>query len=125
MRYHPRMPRRAPTIEIRPRIRVIRAGELLLGPGKADLLDAIDRCGSIRRAASELGMSYMRAWTLVKAMNEGFVDPLVESTRGGAARGGAGLTPMGRRILDIYREMQGDALEATASSRAKLEKLVR
>jgi molybdate transport system regulatory protein len=125
MRYHPRMSRRSPSVEIRPRIRVVRDAEILLGPGKADLLEAIGHCGSIRRAAGELGMSYMRAWTLVKAMNDGFVEPLVESSRGGAAHGGAGLTPMGRKVLDIYREMQRETLEATASLRAKLEKLVR
>ena len=81
------MPRGKPDLEIKPRIRVIRDGSILMGPGKADLLEAIERTGSIRKASEELGMSYMRAWTLVKAMNDGFRDPVVESSRGGAGRG--------------------------------------
>lgn len=36
-----------------------------LGPGKADLLDAIAREGSISAAGRALGMSYRRAWLLV------------------------------------------------------------
>lgn len=125
MRYHHLMARKRPSIEIRPRIRLMRGDDILLGPGKADLLDAIDRTGSIRKAADDLGMSYMRAWTLVKTMNDGFVEPVVESTRGGSGRGGAFLTPTGRGVLAIYREMQRRSLEATRSARRKLEKLVR
>ena len=83
--------------ELRPRIRIVDGdGTIVLGPGKADLLDAIARTGSIRAAAAELGMSYMRAWTLVKTMNAAFRAPLVEKERGGAAQGGAQLTPRER-----------------------------
>jgi len=119
------MPRGKSEVEIRPRIRVIRDGEVLLGPGKADLLEAIERAGSIRQAAAEMGMSYMRAWTLVKAMNEGFREPVVESVRGGAGRGGASLTPTGHLVLELYREMQQEALTAARPAKRKLEKLMR
>jgi molybdate transport system regulatory protein len=85
---------------------------ILLGPGKADLLEAIGRAGSIRGAAAELGMSYMRAWSLVRTMNEAFREPLVESTRGGG--GGAALTREGTKVLAIYRRMQERALQAVA-----------
>jgi len=36
---------------LKPRIRVTRGEEILLGPGKADLLDAIRRRGSLRDAS--------------------------------------------------------------------------
>ena len=39
--------------------------EIAMGPGKADLLEAIDRAGSISAAARSIGMSYRRAWMLV------------------------------------------------------------
>ena len=119
------MPRRKPELEIRPRFRVIKGDEILLGPGKADLLEAIDRTGSIRQAAVELGMSYMRAWTLVKTMNEGFRSPLVESSRGGSGRGGASLTKTGRTVLELYREMERDSLAAIRSARGRLSRLAR
>ncbi len=119
------MPRKTGTLEIRPRIRLMRGDEILLGPGKADLLEAIDRTGSIRQASRELGMSYMRAWTLVKTMNDGFVDPVVESARGGSGRGGATLTTAGRTVLDIYREMERDSKDAMNAAEKRLRKLVK
>lgn len=98
---------------LRPRIRIVgEDGTIVLGPGKADLLDAISRTGSIRAAAAELGMSYMRAWSLVRTMNDSFRDPLVEKERGGAAQGGAQLTEHGRTVLALYRRMEEKALRA-------------
>ena len=95
---------------VRPRIRVVRNDDtIVLGPGKADLLDAIARTGSIRGAAQELGMSYMRAWTLVRTMNAAFRSPLVEKERGGAGQGGAQLTEAGQRVLTLYRRMEEKA----------------
>ncbi|HEY0370582.1 MAG TPA: LysR family transcriptional regulator [Thermoanaerobaculia bacterium] len=98
---------------VRPRIRVtLDDGTILLGPGKADLLDAIAQTGSIRAAAESLEMSYMRAWSLVKTMNAGFRSPLVEKVRGGAEQGGARLTERGERVLALYRRMERRAVKA-------------
>src|SRR5512142_1431250 len=77
-------PMRSPAITLRPRIRATRGDVILIGPGKADLLEAIAETGSIRSAAERIGMSYMRAWSLVRTLNENFREPLVERTRGGA-----------------------------------------
>ncbi|HEV7766193.1 MAG TPA: LysR family transcriptional regulator [Thermoanaerobaculia bacterium] len=99
---------------LRPRIRVVSDdGTIVLGPGKADLLDAIARTGSIRAAAEELGMSYMRAWNLVKTMNAAFRSPLVEKERGGAGQGGAQLTTAGQKVLRLYRKIEDNAARAT------------
>ncbi|MGH9457219.1 MAG: winged helix-turn-helix domain-containing protein [Thermoanaerobaculia bacterium] len=106
------MPRR-PNVVLRPRIRIVRDdGVIVFGPGKADLLAGIAAHRSIRGAAETLGMSYMRAWKLVRIMNEAFAEPLVEKTRGGAERGGARLTPAGRRVLRLYRAMERKAVRA-------------
>ena len=98
---------------VRPRIRITDDEEVIaIGPGKADLLGAIAGSGSIRAAASELGMSYMRAWNLVKTMNAAFRSPLVEKVRGGSHQGGARLTDRGRAVLDLYRQMETKAATA-------------
>lgn len=98
---------------VHPRIRILRDDDtIVLGPGKADLLDAIARTGSIRAAAEELEMSYMRAWTLVRTMNAAFRSPLVEKVRGGAGQGGARLTKRGERVLRLYRQMEAKSLRA-------------
>lgn len=100
---------------VRPRIRIVGDDDtIVLGPGKADLLEAIAETGSIRGAAEQLGMSYMRAWTLVRTMNASFRSPLVEKERGGGAHGGATLTPRGKRVLRLYRAMEEKSLRSIA-----------
>jgi molybdate transport system regulatory protein len=79
-------------------------GEIALGPGKADLLEAIAAHGSISAAARAMGLSYRRAWLMVDAMNRLFAEPLVETVRGGP--GGAALTPSGRSVLAGFRALQ-------------------
>jgi molybdate transport system regulatory protein len=51
--------------------------EIAMGPGKADLLEAIAREGSISGAGRAMDMSYRRAWLLVDAMNRCWKAPLV------------------------------------------------
>jgi len=77
-----------------------------MGPGKADLLRAIDDTGSISAAARLMGMSYRRAWLLVHTMNECFRSPLVAAEKGGTQGGGAHLTTTGREVLVKYRELE-------------------
>ncbi|WP_439534245.1 winged helix-turn-helix domain-containing protein [Polymorphobacter sp.] len=78
--------------------------EIALGPGKADLLDAIAATGSISAAGRAMGLSYRRAWLMVDAMNRLFAEPLVLTVRGGP--GGASLSDFGRAVLGDYRALQ-------------------
>jgi len=79
--------------------------EIAMGPGKADLLDAIQRTGSISGAGRDLGMSYRRAWMLVDTMNRCFKAPLVETHPGGGKNAGARVTPEGEKALAAYRAL--------------------
>ena len=90
--------------------------EPAMGPGKADLLEAIDREGSISAAGRALGMSYRRTWLLVDSMNRCWADRLVDTTPGGGREKGARLTDCGRQILSAWRELELDML-ATAQNR--------
>ena len=80
-----------------------------MGPGKADLLEAIDREGSISAAGRALGMSYRRTWLLVDEMNRCFRDRLVEASAGGGQNRGARLTADGRAVLAAYRTLEAEA----------------
>src|SRR5262245_25624720 len=104
------MPRATP--ELQPRLRFPHAGPDAFGPGKAELLRHIAATGSIRTAASELGMSYTRAWQLVTAMNALFRAPLVAAARGGGTGGGAALTPLGEDVLARYTRMESACRKA-------------
>lgn len=100
--------------------------ELALGPGKADLLDAIDRAGSISGAARAMGMSYRRSWLLVDGMNRCWREKLVETVAGGGHGRGARLTPMGRAVLAAYRALEaGLADTAGAGLLATLDAMLR
>ncbi len=87
-------------------------GELAMGPGKADLLEAIRAQGSISAAGRTLGMSYRRTWLLVDTMNRCWAQPLVEATAGGGQAKGARLTDAGREVLAAYRALEACLAEA-------------
>ena len=107
------------------RVRLV-VGEIrAFGPGKADLLDQIEKTGSISEAARQLGMSYSRAWSLVAAMNQAFKTPLVESATGGRKGGGAHVTDAGKRVLQIYRELQAALDKQAAGYAAPLKALLK
>jgi molybdate transport system regulatory protein len=106
----------------RPRLRVLVGHTIALGPGKAELLERLQASGSITKAAQEMKMSYMRAWTLIRTMNRSFNKPVVVSNHGGASGGGAQLTATGRAVLALYREMETECLRAINPLQKRLEK---
>ena len=84
-----------------------------MGPGKANLLDAIDRERSISAAGRALGMSYRRTWLLVDEMNRCFQEKVVETLSGGGRERGARLTECGRNALAAYRELEAEMARAS------------
>lgn len=86
--------------------------EPAIGPGKADLLDAIDSEGSISAAGRALGMSYRRTWLLVDSMNRCWAERLVETTPGGGQTSGARVSPFGKQVLAAYRALEKSMLVA-------------
>jgi molybdate transport system regulatory protein len=109
-------------VSIRPRLRVMVGNEIALGPGRVELLELIEKTGSLRAAALQMGVSYMRAWNLVRYTNKYFCQPLVEATRGGRVGGGARLTDAGREIITGYRQMETKSQRAIEQMWAKLKK---
>ena len=73
-----------------------------IGIGKIKLLQLVGETGSISAAARQIGMNYRRAWFLIDSMQSGFADPLLLTERGGKARGGASLTPLGIELINRY-----------------------
>jgi len=97
-----------------------------IGPGKADVLAAIEREGSISAAGRVLGISYRRVWLLVDEMNRCFHDRLVETRAGGSRDRGAQLTETGRAVLAAYRDLEVQSAAITESaSYSRLLTLVR
>jgi len=118
----------APPPPSRPRLklslRLMHGEEIALGPGKAELLEAISRTGSISAAGKSMEMSYRRAWMLVDVMNRCFKSPLVETAKGGSHGGGARLTPLGAEVLAHYRAMDAAAKQVAAAYLGLFENLM-
>lgn len=92
------------------------ADEPFMGIGLAWLLRGVERAGSLSEAAREMEMSYSKAHKLVKKLDAALGSPALAVSRGGSGRGGAALTPQGRKFLERYEAMD-------ASIRKEAEKL--
>ncbi|HKB02484.1 MAG TPA: LysR family transcriptional regulator [Gemmataceae bacterium] len=100
------------------RVWVERNGRKVLGRGRVELLGLIDQHHSISAAARKMNMSYRRAWSLVRDMNEAAGEPLVAVTTGGPGGGGATLTPSGKNALSVYHRIVARVVRA-AGKRAE------
>jgi molybdate transport system regulatory protein len=112
-------------VELKPQLRISFRKSIAMGPGKADLLEAIAATGSISAAARKLSMSYRRAWLLVDTMNGCFKSPLVETLTGGARGGGAQVTELGLDVVTRYRAMEKKAGESVTREMADFSNLMR
>src|SRR5258708_1635261 len=86
-------PARMPRLKIK--VQLLAGDAIAIGPGKAELLEWLQRTGSISGAAKGMGLSYRRAWLMIDTMNRAFAEPLVTTSHGGAHGGGAMVTPAG------------------------------
>ncbi len=93
-------------LKIRSKLWIEVHGEPVFGRGRRFLLEAIDRYGSINQAAKEINISYRKAWSYIKAMEERLGIKLVERHAGGRNGGGARLTDEARDFLQRYRMME-------------------
>jgi molybdate transport system regulatory protein len=106
-------------------LRVLGKGRPAIGPGKAELVERIAETGSISAAARAMGMSYRRAWQLVEALNKACREPVVLTAIGGKRGGGAEVTAFGRRLVQLFRAMEGKASRAIAADLKRFERLLR
>jgi molybdate transport system regulatory protein len=88
-------------------------GEPVFGRGRRFLLQAIEKHGSINQAAKEINISYRKAWSYIKAMEERLGMKLVERRTGGKNGGGARLTDAARDFLKRYGKFEDELRKIT------------
>jgi len=93
-------------MEIKSKLWIEVEGEPVFGRGRRFLLNAVDKYGSINQAAKEINISYRKAWSYIKAMEERLGIKLVERQAGGKNGGGAVLTKEARGFLKNYEAME-------------------
>ena len=96
------------SMEIKAKFWIENKGEVVLGSGKAALLLAVDRFGSIQRAADEFGMSYRHAWGAIKKIEQRAGFKIVDTKLGGKEGGGARLTPNGKAFVGRVDSLLSD-----------------
>lgn len=94
------------SVSIESRIWIKKNGKSFLGPGRINLLEAIDKTGSISKAATLLNMSYKKAWGLLKSMDSQSEQALVIKETGGKNGGGTRLTDQGKIIIKKFRHLE-------------------
>jgi len=104
-------------MEIKAKFWIENRGEVVLGGGKASLLLAVDRLGSIQRAAEEFGMSYRHAWGAIKKIEQRAGFKILDTKLGGKDRG-AQLTPKGKDFIVKVDSLLTD-LQAIVEKRFK------
>jgi formylmethanofuran dehydrogenase subunit E len=93
-------------MKIKSKIWIDVEGEPVFGQGRRYLLEAIDKHGSINQAARVVNISYKKAWSHIKAMEERLGISLVECRTGGKSGGGASLTDEAREFLQRYGTLE-------------------
>ena len=91
--------------KIKSRIWIEADDNVLLGEGRVHLLKAIDKTGSLSKAAKSLKISYKKAWTLIDAVNKSSKKPVTTSSIGGKGGGGAIITPYGKKLIKVFEDI--------------------
>ena len=104
-------------MEIKAKFWIENRGEVVLGGGKAGLLLAVDRLGSIQRAADEFGMSYRHAWVAIRKIEHRAGFKILNRKLGGKDAG-ARLTPKGKEFVEKLDSLLKD-LQTIAEKKYK------
>ena len=73
-----------------------------MGNGRMEILDFIDRTGSINQTSKEMKMSYKAVWMKIKSTEKNFKKPVVHSDK----KIGTRLTDDGRKLLEKYKQLK-------------------
>ena len=76
---------------------------VIFGPGRFELLEAIEECQSLSAAAKKLKMSYRAAWGRLRASEDRLGIPLVELTDN---RQGMHLTAEAKKLKNAFVELE-------------------
>jgi molybdate transport system regulatory protein len=89
-------------------------GGKVFGEGPCELLGRVDDTKSLRQAALQMGMSYSKAWSLMRRLEKKIGFQVLRRKVGGKAGGGSELTPAGRLLMERYKDFSADVREAVA-----------
>ena len=83
-------------------------GGKAFGDGPCDLLKGIEQTGSLHQAASNMGMSYSKAWRLIQTIENRLGFTLIERKIGGSSGGGSRITSDAKKLMNHYTKFRED-----------------
>jgi len=81
---------------------------IVFGRGRMEILEQIEKTGSINQASKKLKMSYKTAWSKIKSTEKHLQTKIVRTDK----RKGTRLTREGKEILQKYRLLIQKCIEA-------------
>jgi molybdate transport system regulatory protein len=109
------MPRPKPQNPLVPRVKVWleTKGHYAFGFGLSQMLEAVDRAGSIKRAAHDLGKSYRYVWGRIKEAEKALGRQLVKTQVGGKDVQRSFLTAAARQLVDDFLAVRSRLIQLT------------
>ena len=81
---------------------------IIFGKGRMEILETIERTGSINQTAKALKMSYKTVWSKIKSTEKNLQINVVHSDR----KTGTRLTSEGRQLVKMFDQLRGECLAA-------------
>jgi molybdate transport system regulatory protein len=106
-RRHVQRRRRQPLLVPRVKVWFECGGRYAFGFGLAEILQAVDRAGSFKQAASDLGKSYRYIWGRTKEAEKVLGQELVQTRVGGQGQKRSFLTPAARQLVADFLTLRG------------------
>ena len=76
--------------------------EIIMGKGRMEILENIEKTGSINQAAKRMKMSYKAAWSKIKSTEKHLNAKIVHTDK----KDGTRLTVAGKALLEKYRHLK-------------------
>lgn len=89
------------------------SGEKFFGRGPAELLERVEQCGSLRRAAKEMYLSYSKALKIIHTAERELGVSLLRTEAGGTGGGGSILTEEAHITLSRFRAYEAAMQDAS------------
>ena len=83
-------------------------GKIIIGEGRKEILENIEKTGSINKAAKVMKMSYKGVWSKIKATENYMNKRIVDTSK----KRGSCLTKEGKELLEKYNRLKKKCLQA-------------
>jgi molybdate transport system regulatory protein len=82
------------------------------GDGPYELLANVEKTGSLHKACARMGMSYSKAWKLIRNMEQKLGFFVLDREVGGRSGGGSKITSRAKELMTCYARFRDETQKA-------------